>query len=46
MVSMLIGVGVLFLAVVLAATIDPWPQPPCEDVDDFSPTIEATTHPV
>jgi hypothetical protein len=40
MISMLIGVGVLFLAVVLTATIDPWPQPPCEDVDDSSPTIE------
>jgi hypothetical protein len=46
MISMLIGVGVLFLAAVLAATIDLWQQPHCEDVDDFLPTIEATTLPV
>jgi hypothetical protein len=35
MISMLIGVGVLFLAVVLAATIDPLPRPPREEVDAF-----------
>jgi hypothetical protein len=28
MISMLIGVGVLFLAIVLAATVSPWSAPP------------------
>jgi hypothetical protein len=42
-ISLLIGASVLFLAVVLAATIDPLPRPSREDMDDLSPTTDAAT---
>jgi hypothetical protein len=38
MISLLIGVGVLFLAVIATAMIDPWPRPG-DDADDHVPTM-------
>jgi hypothetical protein len=45
MISLLIGVGALFLAVVIASIIDPRPQSPRRDVGHLSPTTDATTLP-
>jgi hypothetical protein len=39
MISLLIGMGALFLAVIVASIIDPWPPPPRENIDDPSPTM-------
>lgn len=41
MISLLIGVGVLFLAVIAAAVIDPWPRPSGDDADHHAPTMDA-----
>jgi hypothetical protein len=43
--SLLIGIGALFVAVVVSAIIDQWPQSLREDLDDPS-TIDATTLPI
>jgi hypothetical protein len=42
MISLLIGVGVLFLAVIAAAMIDPRPRPGDDDADLHAPTMDAT----
>lgn len=43
-VSLLIGVGALFLAVIASVIVDP--RSPRADVDHLSPTIDATVLPI
>ncbi len=42
MISLLIGVGALFLAVIASAIVDPWPSGPRDD-DDCIATMNAVT---
>ena len=47
MISLLIGAGALFLAVIVSALIDPWPRPsPGEDGDETVLTVDATMLPI
>lgn len=47
MISLLIGVGALFLAVIACAMIDPWSRPSgYDESDDHTHTIGATTLPI
>ena len=47
MISLLIGAGALFLAVIACAVIDPWPRPAgYEESDDHTHPVGANTLPI